>query len=282
MDTWKDALRTATKVGPAGVRTVALAPVTEAARESGLSPAEVEIWCLEENIVPEKYERSMGTLGPGGQAKLLRSHFAVAGCGGLGGLVIDLLARSGVGTLSLADGDHFTESNLNRQILCDTETLGMPKVHVAAGHVSRVNPSVRVRAMEVYLDSRTLPSFLEGVEIAIDALDNNSSRRLLFAGCRERNIPVIHGAIGGFWGQVQAIRPGDRTLLDLDSEEDVPDRGIEVQTGNPPFTPALIASLQVSEALRLFLGLGDVPSGSIRWIDLKNGEFSTLPLGPQP
>lgn len=263
------------------MRTVAMAPVAKAARESGLPQAEIEAWCLEEKIVPERYEKSMGSLGRKGQAKLLRSHFAVAGCGGLGGLVIDLLARSGVGTLTLADGDSFNESNLNRQILCNTENLGMPKVQIAAQHVSQVNPSIHVRTMQLYLDSETLPSFLERVELVIDALDNNSSRRLLFAACKERGITVIHGAIAGFWGQVQVVRPGDRTLLDFDNGEESSDKGIETETGNPPFTPALVAALQVTEALRLFLGLGDVPRGTLRWIDLKNGEFSTLPLSPQ-
>lgn len=281
MNAWKRKLTLAVLTGDTGKRTVAMPAIAMAARESGLPLAEVEAWCLEEKIVPEKYERSMGSLGLDGQLKLLRSHFAVAGCGGLGGLVIDLLARSGVGTLTLADGDRFTESNLNRQILCTTERLGQPKVHVAARHVSRVNPAVRVRAMETYLNEETLPAFLEGVDLVIDALDNNSSRRLLFSACNERDIPVIHGAIGGFWGQVQVIRPGDRTLLDLNRDEDSQDKGIEVQTGNPPFTPALVASLQVTEALRLSLGLGDIPRGSIRWIDLRNGEFSTLSLAPR-
>lgn len=281
MDAWKRKLTAAAQVGPTGTKTVTMAPVAEAAKESGLPLAEVEAWCLEEKIVPEKYERSMGSFGPDGQAKLLRSHFAVAGCGGLGGLVIDLLARSGVGKLTLVDGDRFSESNLNRQILCTTERLGLPKVHVAASHVSQVNPAVRVRAMEMYLDEKTLSSFLEGIDLVIDALDNNNTRRLLFAACRERNIPVVHGAIGGFWGQVQVIRPGDKTLLDFCTEEDNSDRGIEVQTGNPPFTPALVASLQVTEALLFSLGMGEIPKGALRWIDLKSGEFSTLPLEPQ-
>ncbi len=261
--------------------TANLSELIEASRESGLPLAEVEARCLEAGVTPQRYARNMGTLGEKGQIRLLRGHFAVAGCGGLGGLIIDLLARTGLGKLTLADGDHFSESNLNRQILCTTATLNQPKADVAKKHVELINPATQVRTMRSYLDAENLSGFLQNVDLVFDALDNNKSRKMLFQYCSERGIPVIHGAIGGFWGQVQNVHPGDKTLLDLTPEEDIFDRGIEVRTGNPPFTPAMIASLQVSEALKLFLGLGkNIPKGSMLWVDLSNSEFSTFALTP--
>lgn len=282
MEPWLHKIATTAKTDVTGTKKVGLSVLMESALESGLPLREVEARCLESGIIPEHYERSIGSLGLDGQARLLRSHFAVAGCGGLGGLIVDLLARSGIGHLSLADGDRFSESNLNRQILCSTETLGMSKVEVARAHVNRVNPAAEVNTLAAFLDDKNMTTFLNGVDIVLDALDNNRSRRMLFRACASRDIPVIHGAIGGFWGQVQNLWPGDRSLLDMKTGEVEDEKGIEVRMGNPPFTPALIASLQVAEAIKVFLSLGKpIPSGSLLWIDIENSTFSSLALFPR-
>ncbi|MDD4364782.1 MAG: HesA/MoeB/ThiF family protein [Synergistales bacterium] len=242
--------------------------------ESGLSLKEIQLAALKEGLTPQRFERNMGTLGREGQIKLLRSTVAVAGCGGLGGLIIDLLARSGVGMMHIADGDTFAPSNLNRQILSSEEHLGKEKAATAAERVRSINEALEVRLFGGYLDEKSIAPFLEEVDVAVDALDNNRSRRLLLKGCRERGIPLVHGAIGGFWGQIQVIRSGERALF----EEETSDRGIEKETGNPPFTPAVIASLEVTETVKILAGLPSLPGGVMLWIDLERLEFRRLKL----
>ncbi len=127
--------------------------------ESGLSLKEIQLAALKEGLTPQRFERNMGTLGREGQIKLLRSTVAVAGCGGLGGLIIDLLARSGVGMMHIADGDTFAPSNLNRQILSSEEHLGKEKAATAAERVRSINEALEVRLFGGYLDEKSIGAF---------------------------------------------------------------------------------------------------------------------------
>ena len=244
------------------------------AQERGCSLLEAQIGALQKGRIPLRFERTMGTLGREGQLRLLQSTVAVAGCGGLGGLIVDLLARSGIGRLHVADGDVFAVSNLNRQILSSEERIGKGKATMAAAHVRAINGALEVRAFDGFIDEETVGSFLEGVDVVVDALDNNLSRRLLLKECRKRTIPFVHGAIAGFWGQIQVIRGDERALF----EDDESNKGIERQTGNPPFTPALVASLEVTETVKLLTGRPTLPEGTLLWIDLENLEFRRLKL----
>lgn len=236
---------------------------------------EAQLGALREGRIPLRFDRTMGTLGREGQAKLLQSTVAVAGCGGLGGLIIDLLARSGIGRLHVADGDIFSVSNLNRQILSTEERIGRGKAATAADHVRSINRALDVQAFDSFIDEETIDAFLEGVDVVVDGLDNNTSRRLLLKGCRQRSIPFVHGAIAGFWGQIQVIRGREKALF----EDEESNRGIERQTGNPPFTPALVASLEVAETIKLLTGRPTLPEGTLLWIDLENLEFRQLEIG---
>ncbi|HNT06004.1 MAG TPA: ThiF family adenylyltransferase, partial [Anaerolineae bacterium] len=116
----------------AELRAISLANVAALARELRLRRRQVELAALQEHILPERYLRSLGTVGWEGQIKLLSSTVGVVGVGGLGGWVIMALARMGVGRLVIIDGDVFADSNLNRQALCRESDLGRPKVDVAA------------------------------------------------------------------------------------------------------------------------------------------------------
>lgn len=249
---------------------------TVALRE-GLSPAAVEIAALENGLVPSRYERNMGTLGTAGQAGLLASRAAVIGCGGLGGLVVELLARVGVGHLVLVDGDTFSDNNLNRQFLCTEADLERPKVFAAVERAGNVNGAVKVSPFRKFLDADNAADLLEGCAVAVDCLDNHPSRRVLFDACARLGIPVVHGAIAGFWGQVGTVLPGDRTLLDFWGEN-APERGAETRTGTPPFTPALVAALEVAEAVKLLLGMEEILRHRLLWFDLRTQEAQNLPL----
>lgn len=245
-----------------------------AAAEEGLSAAEAEIRCLEMGYVPSRYVRTMGTIGLAGQIRLLRSSVAVVGCGGLGGLVAELLARAGVGRLVLVDSDVFDDGNLNRQFLSTEDTIGISKAKAAARRVAEVNGAVRAEERQCRFDAFTAESVLYEVDIAEDCMDNLPSRRALLAECAERGLPVVSGAVAGFWGQVTVFFPDDP-----DGEHfyaGPSDSGVEEEAGTPPFTPAAVAALQCAETIKLLTGTGRSLRGEMLWLDLGDGEFSRL------
>ena len=143
---------------------------------ASISPRQVEIAALEGAICPSRYERNMGTIGLAGQIKLLRSCVGVLGCGGLGGYIIEMLARAGVGSLVLIDGDTFSESNLNRQLLCTEEKMGKNKAEAGRDRVQSINSVVEVRACTEYFRDENADALLQGCDLVLDALDNNTSR----------------------------------------------------------------------------------------------------------
>jgi len=236
----------------------------------------VELTALEADIVPERYQRSMGTLGIAGQIRLLKSTVGIIGAGGLGGFALEILARMGVGRLVVVDGDTFSDSNLNRQILATEKSLGKPKADAAAKRISEVNGAVEVKAFNCYGDLSNLPEIFADCDLVLDCLDNLSSRFDLEKVCSSLNIFMIHGAIAGFLGQLAVIRP-DRPLLSsiygsIGGKQI--DRGAEVQLGNPASTPAMLASWQCSEAIKILAELDDIlPANKMLIIDMQSGEL---------
>lgn len=220
-----------------------------------------------------RYERNIGTIGVDGQKKLSVSKVAVIGCGGLGGLIVELLARIGVGEIVIVDGDTFSESNLNRQLLCTEMNLGINKADVAAERVSIINSSVRVTPIREFLNKDNVMNILAGCHVAVDALDNFPSRICLCRAASEAQIKVVHGAIAGWWGQAAVIEPGDTRLADM-WEACIEERGIETETGNPSFTPALVASIQAAETVKVLLGKPSL--NALLYIDLLDQRFERI------
>lgn len=225
--------------------------VQKIAAEDNLPLREVEINLLANELVPARYIRNIGTFGIDGQIKLLQSHAAVVGCGGLGGWIVELLARSGVGELRVIDGDHFTDNNLNRQNLCTEDTLGKNKALVAAERIYALNKAIKVNACPVMMDEHNAAQLIENCNVVFDALDNIPSRKKLLQVAQKLQIPLIHGAIAGYWGQLYTALPDDENLALI--WEGKQEKGIEIKTGNPPFTPAALASLQVCEGIKLLI-----------------------------
>ena len=259
----------------AGIRIVTFALCRRAASDHGVRLRDVEIEALRNGICPSRYQRNIGTIGIDGQIKLLSSRAAVVGCGGLGGWIIEMLARAGVGEIVMIDPDVFDENNLNRQLFSTEENIGKPKADAAAQRVAAVNSSVEATAITALLDENNGREILDGADVVIDALDNNRGRMNSYNACRELGIPFVHGAIGGMFGQVGVFYPGDRPLWE---SEDVPDRGVETETGNPPFTPAFIASLEVSEALKILTASDKGLKGELIWFDLIGMESQRIKI----
>ena len=138
----------------------------------------------------DRYLRNIPALTEAECLTLRKKRVLVVGCGGLGGHIIDQLARIGVGILRVVDGDFFEPSNLNRQLLSDVQMLGISKAKAAADHVARVNPDVLVEAVDTFMTADNVQQLIEGSDAVLDALDNIQSRKILAAApCRIRLPP---------------------------------------------------------------------------------------------
>ncbi|MDY6796734.1 MAG: HesA/MoeB/ThiF family protein [Actinomycetota bacterium] len=235
----------------------------------------IEITALQAGIIPLRYLSNIGTLGIPGQLELLRSCVGICGLGGLGGYVVELLARIGVGHLILADGDIFEEDNLNRQNLCTESSLGRLKAEEAAERVRVINSSLRVAAHSRFVAGGDVREIYGETDLVVDALDTVSARFALEAGCTELGIPMVHGAIAGDSGQVMTIFPGDPGLKIIYSSGD--DRGVETIEGNPSTTPALVASVQATEAVKIICG-GEPLRRGFLLIDTSSNLYQFIPL----
>lgn len=221
-----------------------------------------------------RYERNMKALSPEENEKLKNFSVCVVGCGGLGGYVIEMLGRLGIGHITAVDGDSFSESNLNRQIISSNLNLGRNKAIEAKKRMEIVNDLIEVEAITYFINVDNVWDILKGHHVVIDAVDNIETRFLLQEACEKLQIPFVHGAIAGWYGQVTTIFPGDRTLNNIYNDKNK--KGIETTLGNPSFTPAVVASIQVSEAVKVLLSKGQVLRNKILMIDLLWQDFQTI------
>jgi molybdopterin/thiamine biosynthesis adenylyltransferase len=234
---------------------------------------------LEMEILPHRYLRNRDAITPAMQLRLAESRVAVIGAGGLGGNVILLLARIGVGSLVVVDGDVFDESNLNRQALCRVENIGRPKTTEAAIAVASVNPGVEVSAHHVKLGPDNGKEILAGTRVVVDGLDNVKDRFVVQKLARDLGIPLVHGAVAGFEGQVMSIMPDDpglELLYGSDSERWQTKDRPEAVLGVPGVAPSLIATLQVMEVIKLLLDRGLPLRNRMLRVDLETGEFNAI------
>ena len=238
---------------------------------------EVDILALQNNIIPERYQRNLGVVSPSKQVRLLQSKVTIIGAGGLGGTVLELLTRMGIGELIIADKDLIVDSNLNRQILSTETNLGQSKTEVAVKRVKEINSSIEITGHSVFIDSDNVKKIIEGAEVVVDALDNLPSRFVLQKACRDLKIPLVHGAIAGFNGQLTTIFPEDKGLeLIYGSNKDLPEHGSEVTLGAPTVTPALIASLEAQEVIKIILKRGKLFRNRLLYLDIEEGTIEIL------
>ena len=219
-----------------------------------------------------RYERNIPSLTEAESDLLRTKKVAVIGCGGLGGYIIEHLARLGVGNIRIVDGDVFEESNLNRQLFSDVTVLGKCKTEVSRERIAVVNPEVQVDALFGYLDENNAADFLRGCDAVIGALDNIYTRRVLEKSCEELGIPYIYGAIHGWVAQVAVDMPGQRLIEKL-----YPEGAVFKDKSSLSFTPGFCASMQTALCVKYLVGR-PVESGTIFYFDLLNQEFETIPM----
>jgi molybdopterin/thiamine biosynthesis adenylyltransferase len=244
-----------------------------------LSKRSVEIAALEAGVIPQRYLRNIGSLEISGQKKLLQARALLVGAGGLGGTIAQLLARMGLGALVIADGDSFTEDNLNRQAFAVEQNVGQSKVRVARSEIVKINAATEVEIFEGYVTEKELAILVEGTDVAIDALDNMPSRFLLEKVCKETHTPLVHGAVAGFSGQVTVIYPEDIGFRAFyGNPQAMPEKGIEVKLGNLAGIVSAVASVQVQEAVKVITGLGRPLRNRLLFLDSLNGSTEIISL----
>ncbi|MFO7859699.1 MAG: ThiF family adenylyltransferase [Desulfosalsimonas sp.] len=229
--------------------------------------------------------RNAASLSTQDQLKLAKSGIAIIGAGGLGGHIAAAAARTGIGRITIADPDAFAESNLNRQAMCFSETLGRNKAEAAKSILTAINPAVEVRAFTVAMDRQNAGEILEGADAAADALDSVAARRTLAAACRQAGIPLVHAAIAGFEGQIMTVFPRDpgiEALYGKPDQQSPSDPAPEAMMGVPGVTPALMATLQVMEIIKIVLGRGRVLRNRMLYVDLENAGFQEFSFNSEP
>ncbi|WP_459849030.1 HesA/MoeB/ThiF family protein [Fusibacter bizertensis] len=227
-----------------------------------------------------RYEKNFNMLSTSEQVKLKQSNVCVVGCGGLGGYIIEMLARLGVGNITVIDGDRFETSNLNRQLNANEENIGLSKALEAQKRVNLINSEISVKAIAGFVTERNVSALLEQHDVVVDALDNIEMRFVLETTCADLNIPLVYGAIAGWFGQVATILPGDYLLEKIypnyQKGQSHQKKGAEQNIGNPSFTPALVASIQVSEVLKILINRGTLLHNRLLLIDLLNQEIEHI------
>jgi len=244
-----------------------------------VSGRQIEIAALEKDVVPERYVRNMKSFSFKDQATLLRSQVCIVGLGGLGGAVTEILARCGIGTLALIDGDRFEESNLNRQFLSTHQLLAASKAEAAAERVNQINSTLTVQSHTKYLDKNNAAHLIQNSNAVVDCLDNINTRFVLAKAAAKTQIPLVSAAVAGATGHVTTIYPQDRTLELIYGEPDrLAPKGVETSLGCLSPAVTLLASLESSEVVKILLNKGAVLRNKLLFVDLMDNTIEVLDL----
>nr|HMR10801.1 molybdopterin-synthase adenylyltransferase MoeB [Polyangiaceae bacterium] len=223
--------------------------------------------------------------GEKGQQKLLAGRVLLLGAGGLGSPAALYLAAAGVGTLGLVDADTVDASNLQRQILHATSRLGVPKVDSAEHAIRDLNPDVKVKKYQERLLSENVDRiFGEGWDVIVDGCDNFPTRYLVNDASLFHKIPVVHGSIFRFDGQVTSFMPFDGPCYRcLYPEPPPPEHAPScAEAGVLGILPGIIGTLQATEAIKIILGQGEPLNGRLLTYDSMRMAFRTLRLRRDP
>lgn len=182
---------------------------------NGLTVKEAMLFALEREIWPERFRRQRELFSSADMRKLLSLRVFIAGCGALGGEVANLLCRMGFGAFRLCDPDVFEESNLNRQLFCNENTLGKAKAETLGQGLLDIAGYLEVEALVIAADAENLPRLLDGMDLAIDCLDSISAKKMLEDAALRLGIPCLHGSINGEEGLVSLALPGGPRLETL-------------------------------------------------------------------
>ena len=214
-----------------------------------------------------RYQRhlQLPEVGEGGQMKLLDAKVLLLGAGGLGSPAALYLAAAGIGTLGIIDMDVVDESNLQRQILHNVNRLGVRKVDSAKETINSLNPEVNVITYDAQLNSENVIEVLKGYDVIVDGADNFPSRYLLNDASVKLGIPVVHGSIFRFEGQVTVFDPRNGVTY-RDMQPQVPAENVVpncAEAGVLGVLPGIVGSMQALETIKVILNIGEDLSGRL-------------------
>ncbi len=234
----------------------------------------VEAEALKLNVYPSRYRRNMNEISRSDQISLLESSIVQVGLGGLGGSLLEIFLRTGIGRIRAADGDSFEESNLNRQALSSPNNIGVRKAQAAKARAHEINSSVELTVWDTFLDEKSLPDFLDNHSVAIDALGGLTMRRTLQQAAANAGIPLVTGALAGWTGYVGVVMPGQTGPADIMGQNNA----AEEKLGCPAAAVTCLASIMATETIKILTGTPSSLVGKIFIIDLKSLNFETIAL----
>lgn len=258
------------------VRTIGLPELDELRRVSDLPAPEAVRVVLGQGVVPSVLLKNLHAISLTDHVRLLDASVLVVGAGGLGGYVLELLARLGVGRIKIADGDAFEESNLNRQLLSSATNLGRNKAQAGAERMRETCPLVQVEALDFFLDATNLPDALRGVDIVVDALGGIGPRLALHEASSRAGLPIVSAAVAGWTALVGSELPGQVGISAMWSNP--ADADAEHALGSLAPAACLAASLQAAEVAHYLTDGRLRLAGRMVHADLASFQFELLDL----
>ncbi|MCJ7726228.1 MAG: molybdopterin-synthase adenylyltransferase MoeB [Acidimicrobiia bacterium] len=223
-------------------------------------------------------------IGPAGQQRLGESRVLVVGAGGLGSPAALYLAAAGVGTLGIVDYDVVDVSNLQRQVLHDTSRIGSRKTDSAAITLARLNPGVVVETHTTRLDASNVAAIAAGYDVIVDGTDSFPARYLLNDAALNLGVPVVHGSVLGFEGQLMVVNPYQGPCYRCVFPEPPPP-GLSpscAEAGVLGAVPGVIGTLQAVETIKILLGIGEPLVGRLLVYDGLAADFRAFSIGRDP
>ena len=241
-----------------------------------LSPEELERYARH-IVLPE--------IGGAGQQRLKRARVLVIGAGGLGAPILQYLAAAGVGTLGIVDNDTVSLSNLQRQVIHDTASIGKSKLESARATIERINPNVGVEPHDLRLDAGNAAALVAQYDMVADGSDNFATRFAVADACAEQERPLVHASIGRFDGQITVLKPyeagadGRPNPSYRDLFPDPPPDGLVpscAEGGVLGVLPGVMGALQAMEVVKLVTGIGEPLVGRLLLYDALAARFDTI------
>lgn len=227
-----------------------------------------------------RYSRQimMKGFGEEGQKRLKNTKVFVAGCGGLGSPISMYLAAAGFGYIVIADMDIVDLSNLNRQILHWDRNLGEDKVRSGYEKLIQMNPEISVTPFNGRIDEHNVYELTEGCDLIMDAMDNFETRYLLNRASLKHGIPFIHASVWGMEGRLTTLVPGRTPCLECIFPKAPPKEVFPILGA----TPGVLGTLQVTEAVKLILGIGETLQNRLLVYDGEYMQFHEIKIGKNP
>jgi molybdopterin/thiamine biosynthesis adenylyltransferase len=241
-----------------------------------LSPEELERYARH-IVLPE--------IGGAGQQRLKRARVLIIGAGGLGAPMLQYLAAAGVGTLGIVDDDTVSLSNLQRQLIHETEAVGLQKTESAANSIARINPHVTVESHALRLTVENVAGLVRQYDVVADGSDNFETRYAVADACAAERRPLVHGSVGRFDGQVTVLKPfetgpdGKPNPSYRDLFPEPPPEGLVPSCAEAGVLGALtgvVGTLQALEVIKLITGIGEPLVGRLLLYDALAARFDTI------